>query len=240
MKVNVAKRTRIVCLILLTLLIFSLFATGCEQSANDSLWGTNSDSSDEPAPPIWMVYSTQKKNIDHGDDLNLLLYFLPLADYDHVFPSASSSISCEIQMKAYDQNSDPIDEKSKVVATYDKFSKDMYQSFTRNGVSYTSAIEEICVPSDWFLDQEGAISFFVNMNITLEDGSTFEEGSGISLYYAKTGDTIQLFSSYYSFANRMKINVAEITRIVCWILLILLIFSLFATSMSRSKIKRKQ
>jgi len=100
-------------------------------------------------------------------------------------------------MQGYDKNNNPIKEKVAVIKEYDNFTTNLYQKTHTSTGWLVSAIENIIVSPDWFSEDEGAVSFFVEMNVTFpEDYLRRRDFSGIYFSYVKENDTIHLSSPY--------------------------------------------
>ena len=208
MRLTVAKGTRCIYRVLLILLIFSLFVTGCEQTKEPEkikepqpLWAVNAEG--DPAPPIWMAVSASQDRLEYGEDIDLVLHFRT-QDYDSGKYKPSSVVG-EVWIKLSEVGSNVVDERIDV-KKYDNYSLDLYQDFTHNGSTGKAVVEEITISANELIYEEGAIAIFVDMFISFSEGPIplDKETSGIAVYYVKYKDYIQLFPSYYYYFNREK------------------------------------
>ena len=187
-------------------LIMCLALVGCGQRhKNEPLWIVEGVGECDLALPIWRAISTEKSELNTGEDFSVKFYYCPVDAYLESY-SNLESVNCTLTMKmgGFDENNQTIDDEEIEIKTIENFSEKLYVEYYRNDIRYVAAMEEITVPADWFSYEKGAVVFFVTFEYVLADSSPQFESGGISLYYLKSGNTILLFDSYYHFSNYKK------------------------------------
>ena len=199
---NLLSKNNILRRVLLILLLICLTTVGCGR-ANDNHPMYWNNVSAGMAPPLWLACSTEKSQLEFGEDLEVILHFRYPTDYDNYMDQYKpTNIQCTVGIAAKDKNFDFIPEKMATIKEYDSFTSDMYQSYYRDDILFTTALESICVPSDWFSDIQGSIVFIVDMDLIFpHKDSPTRWANGIALYYKRCNNIIQLFGTYYDFAN---------------------------------------
>ena len=198
---NLLSKNNILRRVLLILLLICLTTVGCSR-ANDNHPMYWNNVSAGMAPPLWLACSTEKSQLEFGEDLEVTLYYKPVTEYDASSAYSPTNITCKLKMRAHDQNSDIVPERNILIKEYDSFTPDMYQSYYRGDILFTTALESICVPSYWFSDIQGSIVFIADMDVTFpHKNSPTRWANGIAPYYKRCNNIIQLFGTYYDFAN---------------------------------------
>lgn len=186
-------------------LIMCLALVGCGQRhKNEPLWIVENGGGCDPGPPIWMAVATEKSELNTGEDLPVKLYYQPFADYKEYLDLKGVNCTITMEQSGRDDSNHIIDGEKMNIRTIKNFSDELYVDYDHNGYHYTSALEEITVPAEWFAFEKGAVTWCITFELVLSGCDRIAESGGISLYYLKSGDLILLFDSYYHFSNYKK------------------------------------
>lgn len=176
--------------ILMSCLLLFAFA-GCSKEEDQELYG-GFISGDDPAPPIAVLFRAEKSKIKIGSDLSIKLWYFR-SSYDCAY--ASADITATLTMGNWIYESDRRTYslmEERVVRQVNDFAVNPYRT------------ESIVIPNEWFVGNQGGISWNVVVSIDFPSDSPLEdtsEGGGSSLYYIKKNDEFILFPSYYEFYN---------------------------------------
>ncbi len=201
-----------VILILISLVCFG--SVGCSQTNDDSASpGSDTNPPDpndadtplcvnnylygDPAPIIWLCYTVPKNRYVVGENVDVELYYEPF----YVLPYMPKRLEyCKISMEASNENDEIVENRCAVVREYDDFSTEYFQEYNigTNGLKKICANEKITVPAEWFSENEGYITFRIEVELPepLRAAPSITALSfAICLNYIKNNDnTIRLFS----------------------------------------------
>lgn len=167
---------------------------------------------DDPEPAIQIVAKTDTAVIKVGDALQVSVYTITGSEIDYQQEIVPVNVTATISMSYARVN--PWFNKETVKEISDGTTKD----YTWFGSYDTMKAEEITIPAEVFtekeatdgktgerfLENEGAIVWFLEVHKEFSSGETEYESTGIALYYRIVGEDVFLYATQYNFKNDIR------------------------------------
>lgn len=167
---------------------------------------------DDPETEIKIVVTTDTTVIKAGDALPVSVYAMTGSEIDYQQEPVPVNVTATISMSYARVN--PWFNKETVKEIGDGTTKD----YTWFGSYDTMKAEEITIPAEVFtekeatdgktgekfLENEGAIVWFLEVHKEFSSGETKYESTGIALYYRIVGEDVFLYATQYDFKNDFR------------------------------------
>ncbi len=193
-------------LLFLLTMNLSLFIVGCKKDTdifeNRGLDVKSTDGNSRP-PDIVVHYKTDKRVLEVGEDLPVIVSFGRTRDYAEPYKSSIKSVTAELSMRTPTINSVFFDDYIECLSlkTINDFSRDEYRgTFTSD-----ENVVNVIIPSKWFDSRSDAIVFtlMVEEEYFSENENIIRKSTGgaASLYFRIDGNKVKLYGSSYDFNN---------------------------------------
>lgn len=193
-------------LLFLLTMNLSLFIVGCKKDTdtfeNRGLDVKSTDGDLRP-PDIVVHYKTDKRVLEIGEDLPVIVSFGRRRDYDELYKSSLKSVTAELSMRTPMINSVFLDDYIECLSlkTINDFSRDEYRgTFTSD-----ENVVNVIIPSKWFDSRSDAIVFtlMVEEEYFSETENIIRKSTGgaAALYFRLDGNKVKLYGSGYDFNN---------------------------------------